>query len=494
MVIFGGLIPTVDAYYVDQVDGSDANTGTYDQPFLTVAHLASVDASANKSRWRFVVSSAAHPATQRQWREAVTVPRNNMVIDAWDPMGSGLKYLLDASDLVAAASWSVTAGQSNVYQVSVTLDPASGSSNYWVNAFENGTQLTRGSSSTLATAGTYFPSADFGAITLYVHLAADADPRSLADGWIEYTSRGFGLTTRNVTGVTVSGAWMRRNLHTDGSVVLGASCTLANSYVTQGSKHSCYVKRNATLTNVELLDGYWGSNGPSPLVLNDVWGAGDSIALNNVYSHFTIMPSIGNAFLAHGTGNLENLLVIDSQFMGPTGISVGQIARVTIRNTTVTAVTPGISLNSEFGGAVAVLDTVTIIGGSGAVRGITTGADAFESSPQSLNLTVFNSSITVAGNGSNCIFNVSAPLTLTVTGTTLSGQSGIVNVSTGGVLNANTLNLAGITGNYYYWSNAFTVTSDYNNFGAGTHNFNAAGTNKTLAQWKALGYDAHSTP
>ncbi|HYT08997.1 MAG TPA: hypothetical protein VEL77_15235 [Rugosimonospora sp.] len=495
---FGAVIPTVDAYYVDVLDGSNSNTGAYNQPFQTVAHLVSVDTGANKSRWRFAVSSAAHPATQRQWREAVTVPRNNMTIDAWDPMGSGLKYLLDASDAVAATSWTATDGQANVYQAAVVLDPSVSSGGGFVTSYENGTVAVRAASlvACQSTAGSYYPSADLGTITLYVHLTGDADPTAKADGWIEVSTRPFGITTRSVTGVTISGAWTRRNLHTDGSTVLGSYCTLAHSLVTQGSKHSCYVKKNAALTHVELLDGYWGTvGGPSPLVLNDTWGAGDSISLSNVYSHFTVMPTAGDAMLAHGTGNLGNLSIVDSQFMGPAGIVFSQVANAYLQNVTVTATTPGIQMSSELGGSAVTIGDSSIALSSGASRGIDIQADAFEASPQSLILTVNNGSVTVSGSGSNAIFNGAVNnATLNLIGITLAGESGVVQTRSGVTLNASGLNLSGVTSKYYHFGSAFTAVSDNNDFGTGAAAFTVNGVTKTYAQWKALGYDAHSTP
>jgi hypothetical protein len=494
---FGVLSPTVDAYYVDSIDGSDGNPGTYNSPFRTISHLVSVDSSTPKARWRFAVSSSATPTTQRIWRESLTVPRNNMTIDAYDPRNYGGKYLIDSSDPITGAAWSPTGGQANVYQVSVTLDAAVDSGGGYVLAFENGAQLSQAVSiaDCQATQSSYYPSGTSGTIILYVHLASNSDPRAKADGWIEFSARAFGISTRAVTGVTISGAWTRRNLHTDGSMVLGANCHLWHSLITQGSKHSCYVKANATLDDVELLDGYWGSNGASPLVLNDVWGSTDSIQINHVTSHFTVMPASGVALLAHGTGNLGSLVISNSTFMAATGISAGQIARLVVQDAGVNAVSPGISVSSEQGGSSVVLTRVSISLASGASRGVDIQADAFEGSPQSIALRVSGGSIAVAGNGSNCIFNGSvASAFLRLSGVNLSGQSGVVQTVGGVSLFADALSLAGITGTYYYFGGAYSATSNNNDFGLGAGSFTYSGSGHTLTQWKATGQDANSTP
>ena len=133
------------------------------------------------------------------------------------------------------------------------------------------------------------------------------------------------------------------------------------------------------------------------------------------------------------------------------------------------------------------------VASSGAARWVQVIADPGNTSPVAVSL--INSTINMTAG--NVFLMQGTGSSVTLTNSTLSGNYGITfSGGTGGIITSSGNTFGGLTGNYYYYTNAATVTSNNNNFGTpgAGQRFTVAGVGKTYTQWKALGFDAASTP
>ncbi len=256
---FGLLTPTVDAYYCDKNNGSDSNAGTSTAPFQTIAHMTTVDAGANKSRWRLVTGST--------WREELTVPRAGMTIDTY---GSGAAPLLDCSDAISAGAWSKTGGQTVTYQATLTVpsNDVPSDPDWYTSVWENGTRYTIAHSiaSVDATASSYYPvSVNSTTITLYVHTSDGSNPGS--DGFtMEYAARSTGVNAQNIANITISGFRTRRNIDANGSVILGLDSRSYNITAEEGNKHNFFCDAGCYVNGLQLKGSYYADLGSSMFI------------------------------------------------------------------------------------------------------------------------------------------------------------------------------------------------------------------------------------
>jgi hypothetical protein len=249
-------------WFVDSVNGNDANRGnTAAGAFQTIAALEAAGIAAGD---RIALSGT--------FREQLDITVDNVTVGSY---GGGAT--LDASDVIPAGSWAATGGTANVYEASVSL--AVSATLQWVNAWEDDEFLARAANVAACDAapGSYYPSAETGNITLYVHPYGSTDPTS--DGkTYEVSVRQFGLDAGNTTGASVTGIETKRNLYESGSLRVGRSARLIDCTCSDGSKHNLYYKDGTYLQNVTATNAYYGGTNGVMFIYNENTPAGLGIS------------------------------------------------------------------------------------------------------------------------------------------------------------------------------------------------------------------------
>lgn len=287
--------------YVDSVNGSDSNSG-----LSADAALASIGALSG----RIGAGTTVYLARGSHWREELTVAASSVSVLAY---GEGDRPLLDGSDVIAAGSWSKTAGRTNVYQATVPID-ALGSVG-WVRAWENDATLVRASSvaNCDATAGSYYPSADgAGPITLYVHASNHTNPATNGKVY-EYNRREAGLFARSAWGLTVEGVHTRRNLRNDGSLVVGPFGTVRDCVASDGTKHNALFERGCEVFDTTADDAYYGGQALTLLVYNTDTADGEDVLFERCVARNATMVSSAAGFSGHSNagGNFGTITLRD---------------------------------------------------------------------------------------------------------------------------------------------------------------------------------------
>jgi len=285
-------------WYVDSVRGSDANSGTAPgAPLRTIAALLAKPVTAGH---RVGLARGSH------WREQFTVPAGRVQVAAY---GAGERPLLDCSDVIGNAVWTKTAGRTAVYECTVAHDIALGKT--FIGCWEDGVRLQWKTSvaDVDAAPGSYTLSDTSGAppspVTLYVHAYDSLNPA--ANGrFYEYSSRCFGLFAGGQTGCVFRGIHTRRNLHNDGSLVLGNFNTVFDCLVTGGQYHSVFVNPGCRLVNVVASEAY------HPVAIGMfVWnpvGNGEDVSFENCQALLpAYTPGTGGGFGGHGSGALGTI-------------------------------------------------------------------------------------------------------------------------------------------------------------------------------------------
>lgn len=482
--VFGVLSPTASAYYCDSVNGSDSSNGlTPATAFATIAHMVSVDAGTNKSRWRLVSGS--------RFREELFPPRANMTIDVY---GSGPAPILDCSVVMAPGGFTKTAGQTVTYQstATITADPQG-----WVSIWENNVRLVRAAdiSSCNSTAGSYFPSSDtVSSITVYIHTSDDSNPA--VNGKVyEISSIPSGFNCSAVTGTTIIGIQTQRNLGNDGSLLLGIGSIAINCSAIDGTKHNVFVQEGCSLYNVTAIGAYFAGQDISMFIgFMDV-ATGQPVYFKNCTAS---IPSYlgGNvgAFGAHvGSGSFGPVL-FDGCVANNFGLAFGFTgSTTTFKNCTATSCLQAISSSSP----------TTIVGGY--YSATHTGSAALLVSSSGVGWVISGGAVFDAGAssgvGSAAIWNcLSGVVSLSIQNCTLQNYIYGIRWNDPGcslTLLNNSMNssasaqqhigFAGVTATF--------LNSDFNAYsGSGVFEYNSSGS-ISLSQWRILtGQDIHSTP
>lgn len=264
---FGNAITTnlpAPAYYVDSVNGNDANSGLSPaQAVNTIAQLTALDATNPLNTWNL--------ASNSHWREQLTTPRSNMTVQSY---GTGSLPMLDASDIIPNANWTKTQGYVNIYQVTVPIAETT----EWMNLWRNGSYVTSiqyslatldaASSPSWTTVDTASGSeqntlSSTGTETIYMNVQTDP----AADGALyEYAHREYGLYL--TYGGTVSNLATRANLARNGSMSIaeqGGNASVYNVDVSDGSKHNLIVFHNFAGQQIQVNgctteNSYFGTN------------------------------------------------------------------------------------------------------------------------------------------------------------------------------------------------------------------------------------------
>ena len=353
-------------WYVDAVAGNDSNSGrSAGAAFRTIAAVLP----------QIGAGDSVGLARGSQWREQFTVPADGVQVVAY---GAGNPPLLDCSDAIGSQAWSKTSGQTAVYQCSVTHDVAIGKT--FIGCWENGTRLAWKTSvaDVDATPGSYTLSdtsySPASPVTLYVHASDGSNPAS-SGRLYEYSRRQFGLYASGRTGCVISGIQTRRNMHNDGSLILGPSNTVNNCLTTDGQYHSVFVSPGCHLTNVVASGAYH----PAAIGMF-IWNPaanGENLTFESCQALLpTYTPGIGGGFGGHGTGALgtitysncvvqncdeafegtlgQNLNIQNCQITGQcgTGVNVYTAAQVSITNLSAASISQRLVSSIPSGAAV----------------------------------------------------------------------------------------------------------------------------------------------
>lgn len=289
-------------FYVDASGGSDSNTGkTSDEAWKTISKVNS-----------FTFESGDLVLLKRgsEWREQLTISIDDLAISSYS---TGAKPILNASDIVSG--WSKTAGRTNVYELSVVLE-GDGIGD-WVNAWEDGDFLTRAASVAAcdAAAGSYFPTAETGTITLYVHPNASTVPDS--DGKIyEVSVREQGIMATAQNGITVREIEMKNNLGESGSFRALRGCALIDCIFRNGSKHNALIGDGAYVYGCTFVDAYYGAVSGNQLILNENSPASIGYIIQRCSFQSTDFNALLGGLLSHKNvgGDFGAVLVNDCTF------------------------------------------------------------------------------------------------------------------------------------------------------------------------------------
>lgn len=277
---FRGAAAAGNFYYVDSVNGDDANDGTLTEPFQTFAGLPTL-----------VEGDTIVLAGGSVWYETLTIPVDNVTVIAFGDV------IIDGSDTLSSGGWADSTDRSdantNVYSRQITTESTGVVS--WVNAFEDGAHLRYVTSvaNCQSTAGSYYVSNHLSATpTLYIHPVNSDDPASNGSEY-RYTRRYFCVDALSADNFTMQGVTTRRQLHESGSTVTGRSAVLRNCNFDQGSKHNVYFKDGSLLEDCDAADAHYNSD-TSTYVYNEDTPASLGVTLRRCSASMPALPSLGN--------------------------------------------------------------------------------------------------------------------------------------------------------------------------------------------------------
>lgn len=467
-------------YYVDSVNGNDSNTGGSESQAL--ATLAEVESRGITPGTRIGLARNSH------WREELDIALiDNVTIEAY---GTGARPLLDASDVVPAGNWTKTAGQTNVYEVTVAGVPGVAGNALQHVWEDNAAMVRKGSIGDVDTnPNSFFVSAEFGTIIYYVHASDSSSPITNGKSY-ERTARVTGLRTGADN--TIQGIHTRRNIDDDGSLLLGTGNTVTDCQADDGNLHNVYVGPNTTINGLNVSLAYNGvdNTGSKVMVVYNGNGPGGTFEFNNLHCLGNGDNAVCLSGHTNNSTNFASVTVTDSSAQNvDVAFAGGNADLATFTNVEVVGTVTRIGINSSHDELVVdnspmlygfdrAVDTVT-------TTDITVTNSSLDSPSIALRIGMAGAALVFQGNTSNAnlhLFGTAGAGTVTATGNTFTLQDAIPSSR------FYTLNPSG-------WG----VTSDFNSFnniaGAGTL-FRVNGTDyASITDWHCgTGQDANSTP
>jgi hypothetical protein len=270
--------------------------------------------------------------------------------------GVGNSPLLDCSVVGANASFVKTVGQTNVYEIAVTVDYAS-SEPHWNSVWENNTRLVRASSvaNCDATPGSMYASNDNAAsVTLYVH-ASDSTSVIANGKTYEYAKCGAGFYSFDFSNNLLDGVRCRRNLWNGGSIKVGPYSNVHNCTAEEGNAHSMFLRRGSNAYDCTLLYAY-NTVSNSMLVLNENSPNGENTILSGcVFEIDPAAPGAGANAPCSGHNNVSGyfgtVILTDCAFIGFVGggtyFGFNHSAAIVLNNPTFTNCKYGISASAS---------------------------------------------------------------------------------------------------------------------------------------------------
>jgi hypothetical protein len=463
-------------WYVDSVNGSDSNSGTsQDQAFATISKAQSVLAAGQ----------TLGLACGSQFREQLTLSVNGATVVAY---GSGQKPLLDCSDLISTAAWSKTAGRTKVYQATVPIDSAPAAT--FIGCWENDARLSYQASVAAvdATPGSYTLSdtsnSPVSPVTIYISASDGSNPETNGKRY-EYARRSYGLMGQNASTCGIGGIATRRNLHANGSLVLGSSTVAANCQVADGQYHSVYVSRGCQLFGV-VANGAYHPTTISMFYWNATF-AGENLYFENCQALLeSYVTGMGSGFGGNGSGTLGTVTYNNCVVQNCDEAFEGTLAR--------TLVVRGCHIAGQSRAGLAVNDAASVT-----ISNLT--ADSISQRlvtaiPNGANISVSGLNATSPNGACGVYLNGSSGVTLSITDSVLNGFQLLSADSAPGFQLTFLRNRVPSGAAFLFWINpvATAIDSDYNTVYAGAQVQWGATTYAWAAYKTATGQDTHSTP
>lgn len=297
-------------YYIDSVSGSDANNGR--SPATAKQTLGSVTLTtgikiglARGSKWREQIGGF------------IALP-DYVSIGAY---GTGQMPLIDASDV--STGWTKTAGKTNVYQADLSV----GASSQFLRLYENNVLLKWVADTTACDAapGTYYCATTTGAATttVYVNTSNSTNPGSNGKTY-EHTARMFGIMSNTATGWSVTNVRTKRNLHTDGSLVLYTGGTARACIAEDGGKHSLWIGDGGLAEDcVAWKTDYTDRTGSTMFVSFVADGRGKTSTMRRCVAINSIAGQTVSGFYAHTQGTGFEWAEIKREDCSASGVMTG---------------------------------------------------------------------------------------------------------------------------------------------------------------------------
>ena len=326
-------------YYVDSVNGNDANPGT--SPALAFQNITALPT--------ITAGQSVALAYGSHWRQQLTINAANVTVAGYPTAYNSTNLpILDASDIIPNASFTKTAGYTNVYNTPTTTFTEGGSI-AWANMWETGGPSDSSTGTFLAnessigavdlTACSYYiptmttsfmPTAE----PIYVH---SCDGTSVISNGYTYEvaqRAGLELNGSNETILNIEG---RKNAYNDGSIVVDDSSLINNVIARDGGKHNAFAGQGSTVENSLLIDSYYALG--NLLVVFD--GAGSGLpfySLKNIYQQDQKTDSTSeiSAIIGHtSSGTMGNIYSSGDWFIAKngaylTGIDVGNAGALSV--------------------------------------------------------------------------------------------------------------------------------------------------------------------
>lgn len=184
---------------------------------------------------------------------------------------SGNKPILDAGVTFTAGSWAKTAGRTNVYEQTVTVELHVSSS--FVNVQEDSVLLKRVADVATcdSTAGSTVSSVDTGSgntsVTIYVHTTNSDDPTSNGSTY-RYTRLLYGIDGIDIDSVVIDGIHTRLQSSNNGSMRVGGDSTIRNCRAQYGGKHNMFASGGSLVLGCVMDEAEYNSTW-SHLVFNE---------------------------------------------------------------------------------------------------------------------------------------------------------------------------------------------------------------------------------
>jgi hypothetical protein len=240
-------------FYVDSVDGLDTNSGTSRvAPFKTLTKLNTL----------LISGSVVYLNNGSTFYDFIDKTVDNVLISTY---GTGNKPVIDCSDPILASAFSKTAGQTNVYESTITLP---NNSKIMGNIYYNDLAVKQVTSIALvdAESNTAFV-ADWTAAstTLYVNKGGSAP----IDGEYRYSAREHGIDLIGNSN-EIFGVICKKNANQDGSIKMsGLNVSARKTEMNDGCRHSAYFQASCYLDSL-IFKG----------ARNDLEGSANTLVVN----------------------------------------------------------------------------------------------------------------------------------------------------------------------------------------------------------------------
>jgi hypothetical protein len=421
-------------YYVDSVNGSDANPGT--SPSLALRNITALPT--------ITAGQGVGLAYGSHWRQQLTINAANATVIGYPTTYNSTNLpILDASDVIPNANFvAATGGNTGAYYTNSALSFLSaGSGAGWINVFETGGPgdsttgrfLTNVVSEALVAStpcSYYVPGISQGSAVpasgvIYLHSCDDSSP--ITNGYLyEFSNRATALTM-NGYGGKVSNLEGRKNSSESGAIVLsgdGNSYIVNNIIARDGNDHVMFVPSGTTISNSQFINAYWGPNiFNNLLVVYDANGTGLPFSSsNNIYQQDQNMSDSVYGVIAlmqhtNGGTSIGNVTSTGDWFIGKNGAIMTAFG---VSNT------PSLIMNNNYASQVAHMVSVTTSVVDNGSQFVASGGDFLEYAAANQTVTLNNTLICTTNspyggplnieNAANSTLNINGGVTYLDTG------------------------------------------------------------------------------